>query len=80
MFSIFQCLDQSHALFVYNNRLNRTLSTMNEENKIVTEKKISTENAKDALKGALKGIPKSFLLKVILKFFLFVYFKIYFMF
>lgn len=38
---------------------------MNGDNKSVTEKKLPTEKAKDALKGALKGIPKSFLLKVI---------------
>lgn len=49
---------------MYNNRLNRTLTTMSEE-KTVTEKKLPTEDAKNALKGALKGIPKSFLLKVI---------------
>lgn len=37
---------------------------MNDENKEVTEKKLPTEDAKNALKGALKGISKSFLLKV----------------
>ncbi|XP_001948429.2 DNA replication factor Cdt1 isoform X1 [Acyrthosiphon pisum] len=57
-------LDKSHALFAYNNRLNRTLITMNNENKIITEKKFSSTDAKNALKGALKGIPKSFLLKI----------------
>lgn len=56
--------DRSHALFVYNNRLNRTLTAMNEANKPLLEKKLPTEDAKNALKGALKGIPKSFLLKV----------------
>lgn len=57
-------LAQSHALFVYNNRLNRTLTTMSDE-KNMSGKKLPTEDAKNALKGALKGIPKSFLLKVI---------------
>jgi len=38
---------------------------MNNENKIITEKKFSSTDAKNALIGALKGIPKSFLLKVI---------------
>lgn len=38
---------------------------MNEENQNLTEKKLPTEDAKNALMGALKGIPKSFLLKVI---------------
>jgi len=59
-------LDKSHALFAYNNRLNRTLKTMNIENKSVPEKKFPSTDAKNALKGALKGIPKSFLLRVIL--------------
>lgn len=57
-------LDKSHSLFVYNNRLNRTVTTMNNENKNLTEKKFPTTDAKNALEGALKGIPKSFLLKV----------------
>lgn len=38
---------------------------MNDENNEVTEKKLPTEDAKNALRGALKGIPKSFLLKVL---------------
>lgn len=58
-------------MFVYNNRLNRTLTTMNEENKKLSPKKLPTEDAKAALKGALKGIPKSLLLKV------FYYFSVY---
>lgn len=37
----------------------------NNGNKIITDKKFSTSDAKNALKKALKGIPKSFLLKVI---------------
>ncbi|XP_050527571.1 DNA replication factor Cdt1 [Daktulosphaira vitifoliae] len=57
-------LDKSHTLFVQNNRLNRTLSTMVEEKKNVLEKKIVTEDAKNALNNALKGIPKSLLLKI----------------
>ncbi|CAH1721518.1 unnamed protein product [Aphis gossypii] len=57
-------LDKSHALFAYNNRLNRTVNTMNNENKSLPEKKFPTTDAKDALKGALKGIPKSFLKKI----------------
>ncbi|XP_060878814.1 LOW QUALITY PROTEIN: DNA replication factor Cdt1-like [Metopolophium dirhodum] len=57
-------LDKSHSLFVYNNRLNRTVTTMNNENKNLTEKKFPTTDAKNALEGALKGIPKSFLLKI----------------
>lgn len=35
------------------------------EKRNASEKKLPTEDAKNALKGALKGIPKSFLLKVI---------------
>ncbi|XP_060834243.1 DNA replication factor Cdt1-like [Rhopalosiphum padi] len=57
-------IDKSHALFAYNNRLNRTLKTMNIENKSVPEKKFPSTDAKNALKGALKGIPKSFLLRI----------------
>lgn len=38
---------------------------MTKENNILPDKKMPTEDAKNALKGALKGIPKSFLLKVI---------------
>lgn len=68
-------LDKSHSLFVYNNRLNRTVTTMNNENKNLTEKKFPTTDAKNALEGALKGIPKSFLLKVC--FLVFLVFQVY---
>ncbi|XP_025201253.1 DNA replication factor Cdt1-like [Melanaphis sacchari] len=57
-------LDKSHVLFAYNNRLNRTLTTMNNENKSLPEKKFPSTDAKNALKGALKGIPKSFLKRI----------------
>ncbi|XP_050439239.1 DNA replication factor Cdt1-like [Adelges cooleyi] len=57
-------LDQSHALFTQNNRLHRTLTTMKEEKETKPEKKIVTEDAKNALNSALKGIPKSLLLKI----------------
>ncbi|KAL4143537.1 hypothetical protein QTP88_005856 [Uroleucon formosanum] len=57
-------LDKSHALFAYNNCLNRTLTTINNENKIIAEKKLPSTDPKNALKRALKGIPKSFLLKI----------------
>ncbi|XP_050420554.1 DNA replication factor Cdt1-like isoform X2 [Adelges cooleyi] len=57
-------LDQSHQLFAYNNRLNRTLATMTEEQQSLPKTKASTDDAKNALHSALKGIPKSLLLKI----------------
>ncbi|XP_060871194.1 DNA replication factor Cdt1-like [Metopolophium dirhodum] len=58
-------LDQTHALFIYNNCLNRAPSAiMNENHNNLVEIKLPTEDAKNTLKSALIGIPKLFLTKI----------------
>ncbi|XP_060839677.1 DNA replication factor Cdt1-like isoform X2 [Rhopalosiphum padi] len=57
-------LEQTHALFIYNNYLNQTPTTIT--NKINNSTKITlpTKDAKNTLKDALNGIPKPFLIKI----------------
>ncbi|XP_029343840.1 DNA replication factor Cdt1-like [Acyrthosiphon pisum] len=58
-------LDQTHALFIYNNCLNRAATAiMNENHKHLIDVKLPTEDAKNTIRSALIGIPKLFLSKI----------------
>uniref|UniRef100_A0A2S2NIB2 DNA replication factor Cdt1 n=1 Tax=Schizaphis graminum TaxID=13262 RepID=A0A2S2NIB2_SCHGA len=57
-------LEQTHALFIYNNYLNQTSTTITNKINNLTKITLPTKDAKNTLKDALNGVSKPFLIKI----------------